>query len=121
MKRIITLCATALLCVVTFAQITTASSSMTANPWTEGIPYDLTGQGKKHTFVAGMGGWSWDFFAYKQRNWVGKEHLNIARVGFIGDNNTDLSAPSSLTTAQQTSIDTELNNIAPTGAKNFVH
>lgn len=120
MKRIITLCATALQCVVTFAQITTASSSMTANPWTEGIPYDLTGQGKKHTFVAGMGGWSWDFFAYKQRNWVGKEHLNIARVGFVADNNTSSTAPSSLTTAQQTSIDTELNNIAQTGAKNLL-
>ena len=121
MKRLITLCATALLCIATFAQtITTASSTMTASPWTEGIPYDLTGQGKKHTFVAGMGGWSWDFFAYKQRNWVGKEHLNIARVGFVADNNTSSTAPSSLTTAQQSSIDTELNNIAQTGAKNLL-
>lgn len=93
---------------------------MTANPWAEHIPYDIAADGKKQSFVAGMGGWSWDFFAYKQRNWVGQEYLNIARVGFIGDNNTSSSAPSSLTDAQKSSIDTELNNIAPTGAKRLL-
>ena len=116
MKRILSLCTAILLCLVATAQVTTASSTMTANPWTEGIPYDLTGQGKKHTFVAGMGGWSWDFFAYKQRNWVGKEHLNIARVGFIGRHSTSSSQPTSLSNDQKTAIDTELANIGPTGA-----
>ena len=122
MKRRILLSCIALCGVVlgAIAQTTTASSTMTANPWTEGIPFDITAQGEKHSFVAGMGGWSWDFFAYKQRNWVGKEHLNIARVGFIGDNNTKSSSPTSLTSAQQSSINTELNNIAPTGAKNLL-
>ena len=121
MKRIFSLLLASCMLIGASAQsVTTASSSMEANPWTEGIPYDITAQGKKHSFVAGMGGWSWDFFAYKQRNWVGQEYLNIARVGFIGDNNTSSSAPTSLTSAQQTSIDTELNNIAPTGAKNLL-
>ena len=99
---------------------TTASSSMTASPWAASIPYDITAEGKKHSFVAGMGGWSWDFFAYKERNWVGQEYQNIARVGFIGDNKTSSTAPSALTDLQKSSIDTELNNIAPTGAKNLL-
>ena len=121
MKRIISLCTAALLCIATYAQTTTtASSSMTASPWTEGIPYDITAEGKKQSFVAGMGGWSWDFFAYKERNWVGQEYQNIARVGFIGDNNTNSTAPSDLTSAQKTSIDTELANIGPTGAKRLL-
>lgn len=121
MKRTLILCTVALLGLSVSAQnTTTSSSSMTANPWTENIPYDIAVQGKKQSFVAGMGGWSWDFFAYKQRNWVGKEYQNIARVGFIGDNNTSSTAPSSLTDSQKSSIDTELNNIAPTGAKNLL-
>ena len=121
MKRILSLCLIALMGLYATAQsITTASSSMTASPWTEGIPYDITAEGKKQSFVAGMGGWSWDFFAYKERNWVGQAYQNIARVGFIGDNNTNKTAPSALTTAQKSSIDTELNNIAPTGAKNLL-
>ena len=121
MKRTLILCTVALLGLSVSAQNnTTSSSSMTANPWTENIPYDIISAGKKQSFVAGMGGWSWDFFAYKQRNWVGQEYLNIARVGFIGDNNTSSSAPSSLTDAQKSSIDTELNNIAPTGAERLL-
>ena len=73
MKRILSLCLIALMGLYATAQsITTASSSMTASPWTEGIPYDITAEGKKQSFVAGMGGWSWDFFAYKERNWWGK-------------------------------------------------
>ncbi len=121
MKRTLILCTVALLGLSVSAQNnTTSSSAMTANPWTEHIPYDIAADGKKQSFVAGMGGWSWDFFAYKQRNWVGQEYLNIARVGFIGDNNTSSSAPSSLTDAQKSSIDTELNNIAPTGAKRLL-
>ena len=121
MKRTFILCTVALLGLSVSAQNnTTSSSAMTANPWTEHIPYDIAAAGKKQSFVAGMGGWSWDFFAYKQRNWVGKEYLNIARVGFIGDNNTSSSAPSSLTDTQKSSIDTELNNIGPTGAKRLL-
>ena len=121
MKRILSLCLIALMGLYATAQsITTASSSMTASPWTEGIPYDITAEGKKQSFVAGMGGWSWDFFAYKERNWVGQEYQNIARVGFIGDNNTSSTAPSALTSAQKTSIDTELANIGPTGAKRLL-
>lgn len=104
----------------TAQSVTTASSSMTASPWTESIPYDITASGKKQSFVAGMGGWSWDFFAYKQRNWVGQEYLNIARVGFLGENNTSSSEPTSLTSTQQSKIDEELNNIAPTGARRLL-
>ncbi|MBR5149434.1 MAG: RICIN domain-containing protein [Bacteroidaceae bacterium] len=121
MKRTLILCTVALLGLCVSAQNnTTSSSSMTANPWTENIPYDIAVQGKKQSFVAGMGGWSWDFFAYKQRNWVGKEYLNIARVGFLGENNTSSSEPTSLTSTQKSTIDTELNNIAPTGAKRLL-
>ena len=121
MKRTLILCTVALLGLCVSAQNnTTSSSSMTANPWTENIPYDIAVQGKKQSFVAGMGGWSWDFFAYKQRNWVGREYLNIARVGFLGENNTSSSEPTSLTSTQKSTIDTELNNIAPTGAKRLL-
>ena len=121
MKRTLILCTVALLGLCVSAQNnTTSSSAMTANPWTEHIPYDIAAAGKKQSFVAGMGGWSWDFFAYKQRNWVGREYLNIARVGFLGRHSISSSQPSALSDAQKTSIDTELNNIAPTGAKRLL-
>ena len=121
MKRILSLCLIALMGLYATAQsITTASSSMTASPWTEGIPYDITAEGKKQSFVAGMGGWSWDFFAYKERNWVGQEYQNIARVGFLGRHSTSSSQPTSLSNDQKTAIDAELNNISPTGAKKLL-
>ena len=54
MKRTLLLCAVALLGLCASAQNnTTSSSSMTANPWTENIPYDIAVQGKKQSFVAG--------------------------------------------------------------------
>lgn len=121
MKRTLTLGIFATILLTATAQnVTTASSSMTANPWTEGIPYDITAEGKKQSFVAGMGGWSWDFFAYKERNWVGQEYQNIARVGFIGRHSTSSSQPTSLSSDQKTAIDTELSNIGPTGATNLL-
>lgn len=116
-KKLLLLCIGSCIQLTLFAQtITTASSSMTTNPWTENIPYNITAAGEKKSFVAGMGGWSWDFFAYKQRNWVGKEYQNIARVGFIGRHSTSSSQPTSLSNDQKTAIDTELANIGPTGA-----
>ena len=121
-KKLLTTCiALCLTALGAMAQTTTtASSSMTVSPWAETIPYNIGDQGKKINFVAGMGGWSDIQFAYKQRNWVGTEHINIARVGFIGENNTSRTEPTSLTNAQKSSIDTELNKIAPTGATNLL-
>ena len=116
MKRIITLCTTALLCIATFAQTTTASSTMTASPWAVRVPYDIADEGTKYEFKFGMGGWSWDFFAYQQRNHCGKENLGIARVGFVGRYDASYTE---LTDAQKSTMDTELNNIVQTGVKSI--
>ena len=117
MKRIVSLCIAALLCIVTFAQTaTTASSSMTASPWAVNVPFDVSQEGEKKEFTFGMGGWSWDFFAFQQRNHCGTENLGIARVGFTGRYDASYSA---LTDAQKTAMDTELNSIVQTGVKSI--
>lgn len=100
--------------------VTTASSSMMAGPLAAHVSYDITADGVKKNFVAGMGGWSWDFFALQQRNWVGKEYINIARVGFMGRHSTSATTPTSLSDDQKASIDTELSNISQTGAKRLL-
>ena len=63
-----------------------------------------------------MGGWSWDFFAYQQRNHCGKENLGIARVGFTGRYDASYTE---LTAAQKATMDGELNNIVQTGVKSI--
>ncbi|MBO5678764.1 MAG: RICIN domain-containing protein [Bacteroidaceae bacterium] len=96
--------------------VTTASSSMTASPWAVSVPFDITQEGEKKEFTFGMGGWSWDFFAYQQRNHCGKENMGIARVGFTGRYDASYSE---LTDAQKTTMDNELNNIVQTGVKSI--
>lgn len=100
--------------------VTTASSSMTASPWAQQVPFDIAAEGQKFTFTTGMGGWSDIEFAKKQRNWVGKENLGIARVAFWGRNSTTSTGASSLTTTQKDKLDTELLNISETGVKNVL-
>ena len=117
MKRLLSLCSMALLGLCAIAQnVTTASSTMTARPWAVRVPYDIADEGTKYEFKFGMGGWSWDFFAYQQRNHCGKENLGIARVGFVGRYD---AAYSELTDAQKSGMDTELNNIVQTGVKSI--
>ena len=137
MKRIITLCTTALLSIATFAQTTTtASSTMTASPWAVRVPYDIADEGQKFNFTTGMGGWSDIQFAYKQRNWVGVDNTNIVRLNFFGRNGTSTTLPTSLSTEQistgitfnfpdgsagsHNGLDTDLNILAPTGVKNIL-
>ena len=92
--------------------VTTSSSSMKAGSWLSTVPYNISDEGTEHEFMFGMGGWSWDFFGYQQRNHCGVENLDIARIGFTGrfDNAYD-----ALTDAQKAAIDTEINNTLPTG------
>lgn len=94
--------------------VTTASSSMTAGSWLSTVPYDISDEGTEHEFMFGMGGWSWDFFGYQQRNHCGTENLDIARIGFTGRFDSSYDA---LTDAQKTAIDTEFTNALPTGVK----
>lgn len=96
--------------------VTTASSSMTASPWAVRVPYNIADEGTKHEFKFGMGGWSWDFFAYQQRNHCGTENLDIARVGFTGRFD---AAYTSLTDGQKSTMDSELNNIVQTEVKSI--
>ena len=79
--------------------VTTSSSSMTANPWAQQIPFDVAAEGQKFNFVTGMGGWSDIQFAYKQRNWVGK-YAKIARLNFFGRNDTSGNLATSLSEEQ---------------------
>ncbi len=117
MKRILSLCIIALMGLYATAQsITTASSSMTASPWAIRVPYDVAQEGEQKQFTFGMGGWSWDFFAFQQRNHCGKENLGIARIGFTGRFDRSYNA---LTDAQKATMDTELNNIVQTGVKSI--
>ena len=104
-----TLCATA-------QNMTTSSSSMTTSPWAVSVPYNISDEGTKYEFKFGMGGWSWDFFAFQQRNHCGKENLDIARVGFNGRFDKAYDA---LTAEQKASMDTELRNIVQTGVKSI--
>ena len=71
----------------TAQSVTTSSSSMTASPWAQQVPFNIADEGQQFNFATGMGGWSDIQFAYKQRNWVGK-HAKVARLNFFGRNNT---------------------------------
>ena len=115
-KLLTTLLASCMLISASAQSVTTASSSMTASPWAQQVPFDISEEGTKYDFKFGMGGWSWDFFAYQQRNHCGKENLGIARVGFTGRYDNSYSA---LTDAQKSAMDTELNNIVQTGVKSI--
>ena len=120
-----------------FAQsVTTASSTMTASPWAQQVPFDIAAEGQKFNFTTGMGGWSDSQFAYKQRNWVGVENTNIVRLNFFGRNSTSTTLPTSLSTEQTSTgitfnfpdgaagshngLDTDLAILAPTGVKNIL-
>ena len=136
MKRTLILCTVALLGLCVSAQnTTTSSSSMTASPWAQQVPFDITSQGQKFNFATGMGGWSWDFFAYKQRNWVG-EDAKVARLNFFGRNSTGSTLATSLSDEQlrtgitfkfpdgsegsHNGLDTDLAFIDITGVKNIL-
>ena len=74
MKKLIVLLLMTCLFINTHAQIvTTSSSSMTAGGWLSTVPYDISDEGTEHEFMFGMGGWSWNFFGYQQRNHCGVE------------------------------------------------
>ena len=100
MKRLFTALAAFCVLIGAFAQsVTTASSSMTASPWAQQVPFDIAAEGQKFNFTTGMGGWSWDFFGYKERNWVGK-NATVARLNFFGRDNTSGNLASSLSEEQ---------------------
>lgn len=134
-KLLITLLASCMLISATAQSVTTASSSMTASPWAQQVPFDISAEGQKFNFVTGMGGWSDIQFAYKQRNWVGK-HAKVARLNFFGRNSTSSSVATSLseeqlrtgitftfpdgTAGSHNGIDFDLDIIAPSGVKNIL-
>ena len=89
---------------------------MVTSPWAVSVPFNISEEGTKQEFKFGMGGWSWDFFAYQQRNHCGKENLDIARVGFNGRFDKAYDA---LTDEQKSGMDTELRNIVQTGVKSI--
>lgn len=100
MKRLFTALAAFCVLIGAFAQsVTTASSSMTASPWAQQVPFDIAAEGQKFNFATGMGGWSWDFFGYKERNWVGK-NATVARLNFFGRNSTSGNLATSLSEEQ---------------------
>ena len=115
--------------------VTTASSSMTASPWAQQVPFDIAAEGQKFNFTTGMGGWSDIQFAYKQRNWVGK-YATVARLNFFGRNNTSGVMATELseqqlrtgitfsfpdgTSGSHNGIDTDLDIIAPSGVKDIL-
>lgn len=115
-KLLTTLLASCMLISASAQSVTTASSSMTASPWAVRVPFDISQEGTKYDFTFGMGGWSWDFFAYQQRNHCGKENLGIARVGFTGRYDASYTE---LTATQKATMDGELNNIVQTGVKSI--
>lgn len=115
-KLLTTLLASCMLISATAQSVTTASSSMTASPWAQQVPFNISEEGTKYDFKFGMGGWSWDFFALQQRNHCGKENLGIARVGFTGRYDASYTE---LTAAQKATMDGELNNIVQTGVKSI--
>lgn len=80
--------------------VTTASSSMQAGSWGKQVPFNVSDAGKEFQFATGMGGWSDEQFAIKQRNWVGTENLGVARVGFTGRTTNSSSLPTSLSSDQ---------------------
>ena len=100
MKRLlIILFASCMLISASAQSVTTASSSMTASPWAQQVPFDIAAEGQKFNFATGMGGWSWDFFGYKERNWVGK-NATVARLNFFGRNSTSGNLATSLSEEQ---------------------
>ncbi len=136
MKRLLIILFASCMLISALAQsVTTASSSMTASPWAQQVPFDIAAEGQKFNFATGMGGWSWDFFGYKQRNWVG-ENNKVARLNFFGRNNTSGNLASSLSEEQlrtgitwqfgdgsagsHNGLDTDLGIIAITGVKDIL-
>ena len=119
----------------TAQSVTTASSSMTASPWAQQVPFNIADEGQQFNFATGMGGWSWDFFGYKERNWVG-ENAKVARLNFFGRNSTSSSVATSLSEEQlrtgitfsfpdgtegsHNGLDTDLAIIDITGVKNIL-
>ena len=134
-KLLTTLFASCMLISASAQSVTTASSSMTASPWAQQVPFDISAEGKKFNFATGMGGWSDIQFAYKQRNWVGK-YATVARLNFFGRNNTSGNLATSLseeqlrkgitfsfpdgTSGSHNGIDTDLDIIAPSGVKDIL-
>lgn len=98
-KLLTTLLASCMLISATAQSVTTASSSMTASPWAQQVPFNIADEGQQFNFATGMGGWSWDFFGYKERNWVG-ENAKVARLNFFGRNSTSSSVATSLSEEQ---------------------
>ena len=135
-KLLTTLLASCMLISATAQSVTTASSSMTASPWAQQVPFDIAAEGQKFNFTTGMGGWSDIQFAYKQRNWIGVNSSGVARLNFFGRNNTSGNLATSLseeqlrtgitftfpdgTAGSHNGIDTDLAIIAPTGVKNIL-
>lgn len=115
MKKILLFCLTLMSIVCAKAQNTqTSSSSMTAGSWSVRVPFDIDDEGKEYQFMFGMGGWSWDFFAYQQRNHAGKENMQIARVGCTLPFS---EAYTTLPASVKNTLSTELNNTSQTGVK----
>lgn len=134
-KLLTTLLASCMLISATAQSVTTASSSMTASPWAQQVPFNIADEGQQFNFTTGMGGWSDIQFAYKQRNWVGK-HAKVARLNFFGRNNTSGVMATELseeqlrtgitftfpdgTAGSHNGIDFDLDVIAPSGVKNIL-
>lgn len=134
-KLLTTLLASCMLISATAQSVTTASSSMTASPWAQQVPFNIADEGQQFNFATGMGGWSDIQFAYKQRNWVGK-HAKVARLNFFGRNNTSGVMATELseeqlrtgitftfpdgTAGSHNGIDFDLDVIAPSGVKNIL-
>ncbi len=134
-KLLTTLLASCMLISATAQSVTTASSSMTASPWAQQVPFNIADEGQQFNFATGMGGWSWDFFGYKERNWVG-ENAKVARLNFFGRNSTSSSVATSLSEEQlrtgitftfpdgtegsHNGLDTDLAIIDITGVKNIL-
>ena len=134
-KLLTTLLASCMLISATAQSVTTASSSMTASPWAQQVPFNIADEGQQFNFATGMGGWSWDFFGCKGRNWVG-ENAKVARLNFFGRNSTSSSVATSLSEEQlrkgitftfpdgtegsHNGLDTVLAIIDITGVKNIL-
>ena len=136
MRRLFTTLVASCMLISAFAQsVTTASSTMTASPWAQQVPFDIASEGQKFNFTTGMGGWSWDFFGYKERNWVG-EDAKVARLNFFGRNSTGSTLATSLSDEQlrtgitfkfpdgtdgsHNGLDTDLGIIDITGVKDIL-
>ena len=115
MRKILLFCLSLTLFIGVNAQnAQTSSSSMTAGSWSVRVPFDIDDEGQEYQFMFGMGGWSWDFFAYQQRNHAGKENMQIARVGCTLPFS---EAYTTLPATVKNTLNTELNNTSQTGVK----